>query len=90
MNRYDSFLALVQNMKDDFDRFFNKNNKTAGSRLRKGLQELKKTCQDLRVEIQSIKNESLSTSSNAAKKTSTKAKASVASKSTGAKKAKKK
>ena len=93
MSRYDNFLSLVQNMKDDFDRFFDKNNKTAGSRLRKGLQELKKICQDLRMEIQDIKNASLSTSATT-NKTTTKPKTvtvkKAVSKSTGIKKVVKK
>jgi len=92
MNRYDNFLSLVQNMKDDFDRFFNKNNKTAGSRLRKGLLDLRKICQDLRMEIQSIKNtDSVTTKTKNAvanKNTSTQFKATKAtiSKSTDVKK----
>jgi len=43
-------------MEDDFNKFYNKGNKAAGTRVRKAMQDLKRTAQDIRVEVQSMKN----------------------------------
>ena len=40
----------------DADKFYNKGNNAAGTRVRKGLQDLKNLAQDLRLEIQDKKN----------------------------------
>jgi hypothetical protein len=39
------------------EKFYEKGNKAAGTRARKGLQDLKKLAQDIRLEIQSKKND---------------------------------
>ena len=57
MSRYDDVKKLVEDLEPDFDKFYNKGNKTAGTRVRKGLQDLKTLAQDIRVEIQNKKNE---------------------------------
>lgn len=57
MSRYDDLKNLVASMEDDFDKFYNKSNKTAGTRARKTLQELKTMAQDLRQEIQNMKKD---------------------------------
>ena len=57
MSRYDDVKKLVEDLEPDFDKFYNKGNKTAGTRVRKGLQDLKTLAQDIRVEIKNKKNE---------------------------------
>lgn len=56
MNRYDEIKQMVEELKDDFDKFYNKSNKTAGLRVRKGMQALKVKAQDVRTEVQEMKN----------------------------------
>lgn len=55
MNRYQELLALVQSFESDFEKFYDKGNKSAGTRLRKHMNEIKKYAQDVRMEVQSIK-----------------------------------
>jgi hypothetical protein len=57
MSRYEDLKSLVEDMEADMDKFYNKGNKTAGTRARKSLQELKNMAQDIRVEIQTMKKE---------------------------------
>ncbi len=42
----------------EMEKFYDKGNKAAGTRARKQLQELKKLSQEIRLEIQDIKNKS--------------------------------
>jgi hypothetical protein len=56
MNRYEELEALLASMKDDFNSFYEKGNKAAGTRVRKGMLELRNKAQDIRKEIQEIKN----------------------------------
>jgi hypothetical protein len=45
-------------MEADFEKFYDKGNQAAGTRVRKGMQELKNLAQEIRVEVQTIKNSS--------------------------------
>lgn len=56
MSRYAQLKSLVDSMEGDFEKFYDKGNKTAGTRVRKGLQELKNLAQEIRIEIQNTKN----------------------------------
>ena len=56
MSRFNELKSLVDGMEADFSKFYEKGNKTAGTRVRKGLQDLKKLAQDIRVEVQDQKN----------------------------------
>lgn len=56
MSRYDELKNLVESMEDDLNKFYNKANKAAGTRARKGLQELKNLAQEVRMDIQNSKN----------------------------------
>ena len=56
MNKFSEIRDLVMSLEKDFDAFYNKNSSIAGTRARKGLQELKNLSQTLRLEIQDIKN----------------------------------
>jgi hypothetical protein len=55
MDRYQELLDLVATFKTDFDKFYLKQNKSAGVRLRKHMAELKRKAQDIRNEVQEIK-----------------------------------
>lgn len=46
----------VSSLEDDFSKFYDKGNKAAGTRIRKGMQELKQLAQDIRVDVQGKKN----------------------------------
>ena len=43
-------------LEDDFNKFYDKQNQAAGTRVRKGMQDLKNLAQEMRVEVQDIKN----------------------------------
>ncbi len=48
--------ALVESFEDDFDKFYVKGNKAAGTRVRKAMNDLKKVAQEIRLEVQNMKN----------------------------------
>ena len=56
MSRIDEVRSLMTELEEDLEKFYEKGNKAAGTRARKQLQNLKKLSQDIRVEIQDIKN----------------------------------
>ena len=56
MDRYQQLQDLLDSVKDDFDKFYDKDNKAAGTRVRKAMQELKNLAQEIRVEVQEKKN----------------------------------
>lgn len=56
MNRFEQLKALVMSMENDFEKFYEKENNAAGTRVRKGMQELKKLAQDIRLEVQDKKS----------------------------------
>jgi hypothetical protein len=51
MEKFNELKALVAGLEDDATKFFEKDNKAAGVRLRKGLQEIKTLAQDLRLSV---------------------------------------
>ncbi len=54
---YQDLLNHLKEMETDIQKFYDKGQAAAGTRIRKGLSELKKKSQDMRNEIQNIKNE---------------------------------
>lgn len=56
MSRYSELKSAVENLEDDFNKFYDKGNNAAGTRVRKGMQELKNLAQSIRLEVQDIKN----------------------------------
>jgi vacuolar-type H+-ATPase catalytic subunit A/Vma1 len=56
-NPYNDLLQMVKSMEDDFSKFYDKSNKAAGTRVRKSMQELKDKAQQIRLEVQNMKNE---------------------------------
>ncbi len=57
MDKYAELNDLVTSLKDDFEKFYDKKNKAAGTRVRKGLQDIAAWAKTARIEIQSIKNQ---------------------------------
>ena len=43
-------------LRDDFEKFFIKGNRTAGTRIRKVMQMLRRTAEDVRVDVQKYKS----------------------------------
>ena len=56
MNRYQELFDLLTGLEGDFDKFYNKKNQAAGTRIRKGMQEMKNFAQSTRLEVQEMKN----------------------------------
>ncbi|TVQ71391.1 MAG: histone H1 [Balneolaceae bacterium] len=57
MNRFNEIKSLVDDLEVDMEKFYSKSNKTAGTRARKTLQDLKKLSQEIRVDIQNSKKQ---------------------------------
>jgi hypothetical protein len=58
MSRFDELSGLVEGLGTDFNKFYGKGNKAAGTRVRKGMQALKVWAQEVRKEVQTKKNDS--------------------------------
>ncbi|QIL74718.1 hypothetical protein G7064_01725 [Hymenobacter sp. HDW8] len=56
MNNFSKLKDLVMSLEGDFDKFYDKQNSAAGTRVRKGMQELKNMAQEIRTEVQNMKN----------------------------------
>ncbi len=65
LDKYDQLVKLLTeefeiegkklNLKDDFEKFFIRSNKTAGTRIRKVMQEIRKLSQEIRNDVQEYK-----------------------------------
>jgi hypothetical protein len=65
LDKYDALVKLLTeefeidgkkfNLKEDFDKFFVRSNKTAGTRIRKVMQEIRKLSQEIRNDVQDYK-----------------------------------
>ncbi len=56
MEKYTKLKELISSLEEDISKFYEKGNQAAGTRVRKGMQDLKSLAQDIRVEIQEKKN----------------------------------
>ncbi len=56
MKRFEQLRDLVASLEGDFSKFYDKGNQAAGTRVRKGMQEMKNLAQEIRVEVQRMKN----------------------------------
>lgn len=56
MEKFRQLRDLIVSMEGDFDKFYGKGNKAAGTRIRKGMQDLKGLAQDIRLNVQNSKN----------------------------------
>ncbi|WP_161887825.1 histone H1 [Pontibacter russatus] len=55
-NNFSKLKDLVMSLESDFEKFYDKGNAAAGTRVRKGMQDLKNMAQDIRKEVQDMKN----------------------------------
>lgn len=56
MDKFTELKNIVDALEADFGKFYNDNNNAAGTRVRKGMQELKNLAQAIRLDVQDIKN----------------------------------
>jgi hypothetical protein len=55
MNRLQELSDLLKTFEKDFVKFYEKGNKSAGTRVRKHMNELKRKAQEIRKEVQEVK-----------------------------------
>lgn len=66
LDKYDRLIEILTeeveidgkkfNLRDDFEKFFIRSNRTAGTRIRKVMQELKRLSQEVRDDVQEYKS----------------------------------
>lgn len=56
MSTFKKLEALVTSLEVDFRKFYDEGNKAAGTRVRKGMLEIKNLAQEIRFEVQTKKN----------------------------------
>ncbi len=56
MSKYAELKSLVDSLEGDFDKFYDKGNSAAGTRVRKGMQDLGNWAKAVRSEVQAMKN----------------------------------
>ena len=56
MSKFKEIRALVDEVEGDLSKFYEKNNQAAGTRIRKIMQQIKELAQQIRIEVQNIKN----------------------------------
>jgi len=57
MDKFNELVQFTQSLETDFHKFYEKGQAAAGTRVRKGLSELRKMCQDVRKDVQEVKSE---------------------------------
>lgn len=55
--KYYKLIEYLKSLEPDVQKFYDKGQAAAGTRLRKGMSELKNLAQEIRVEVQNIKAE---------------------------------
>lgn len=55
MDNYRDLMKAVQELEVDFQKFYEKGQAAAGTRLRKGLSDLRKLAQNFRKDVQDVK-----------------------------------
>jgi hypothetical protein len=55
MEKFEELVALLEQTRADADKFFDKGNAAAGTRVRVAMQKVKQLAQDLRIEVQDAK-----------------------------------
>jgi hypothetical protein len=56
MKKFEELKALIASIEVDAEKFYSKGNSAAGTRVRKGMQDLKNIAQAIRAEVQDMKN----------------------------------
>jgi len=51
MDNYNKLKSHVESLEADFAKFYDKGNKAAGTRVRKGMQDLKNLAQEIRKDV---------------------------------------
>jgi len=65
MSQFAKVRDLIMGLEADFEKFYDKNNQAAGTRVRKGMQDLKVLAQDIRKEVQDMKNKATASAKKA-------------------------
>ncbi len=55
-NLLEELIVLLEETRDDHEKFFERGNDAAGTRVRKAMQDVKALAQELRTEVQETKN----------------------------------
>lgn len=55
MDKYQQLVDFMKGLETDFHKFYEKGQAAAGTRVRKGLSEMRKLCQDVRKDVQDVK-----------------------------------
>ena len=56
MEKFEEIKNLINSLEEDVVKFYEKGNKAAGVRIRKSMQDLKTMAQELRLNVQEVKN----------------------------------
>lgn len=56
MEKYEEMKAILEELSNDFTKLYEKKVKAAAPRIRKGMQELKRLAQEIRVDVQAYKD----------------------------------
>lgn len=54
--KFEELVSLLKNSEEDFKKFYDKGNNAAGTRIRKQMQLLKTLAQEVRLDVQTVKN----------------------------------
>jgi hypothetical protein len=57
MQRFEDLKKAVEELHTDFEKFYIKGQAAAGTRVRKGLSDLRRLAQDIRKDIQNVKSD---------------------------------
>ena len=55
-SRFNELKELLATFEKDFEKFYDKENKSAGTRVRKAMNDLKRKAQEIRKEVQEMKS----------------------------------
>ena len=55
-NRLEYLIELLEQTREDYEKFYDRGNNAAGTRIRKTMQEVKTLAQELRVDVQTTKH----------------------------------
>lgn len=61
MKKFQEIKSLVDSITEDVEKFYKNGNNAAGTRVRKAMQDLKGLAQEVRLEVQDMKNKETST-----------------------------
>ncbi|MDO8549611.1 MAG: histone H1 [Ignavibacteria bacterium] len=56
MNKYQDLVNAVKELETDFQKFYDRGQAAAGTRVRKGLSDLRKLAQEIRKDVQDVKS----------------------------------